>query len=104
MMAATRDIQVDNDLPGRVRSSLLALSILIERIATLPGADRDDLFELLQEWREAEDNEGRRSIHRAMEEILAQIPVTAVPLQAESRPVPAGEPPDSDANLAPPFR
>jgi DNA-binding XRE family transcriptional regulator len=91
-MAATRDIQVYHDLPEQVRSSILALSILIDRIGTLPKADRDDLFELLQEWRKVENDEDRRSIHRAMDEILAQIPVTAIPLQAESRQVPAGEP------------
>lgn len=90
-MAATRDIQVDHDLPEQGRSSILALSILIDRIGTLPKADRDDLFELLQEWRNVEDDEDRRSIHRAMDEILAQAPITASPLQAERRGQPVGE-------------
>lgn len=73
-MAEFRDIQVYHDLPEQVRSSIMALSILI---GTLPKADRDDLFELLQEWRNSENDEDRRGIHRAMEEVLAQIPVTA---------------------------
>jgi DNA-binding XRE family transcriptional regulator len=92
MMAATRDIQVYHDLPEQVRSSILALSILIDRIGTLPKADRDDLFELLQEWQKVDNDEDRRSIHRAMDEILAQIPVTASPLQAEPHRLPVREP------------
>jgi DNA-binding XRE family transcriptional regulator len=79
-MTATRDMQVYHDLPQEVRSGLLALSILIERIGALPEADRDDLFELLQEWRAVESEEDRRSIHLAMEEILAQAPITVQPL------------------------
>jgi DNA-binding XRE family transcriptional regulator len=69
-----------DSLPEQVKSVILALSILINRIGTLPKADRDDLFELLQEWRKADDPEGQRSIQRAMEEILAQIPVNVKPL------------------------
>ncbi|HEV3166322.1 MAG TPA: helix-turn-helix transcriptional regulator [Isosphaeraceae bacterium] len=63
-------------LPETVKSAILALSILIDRIGTLPKADRDDLFELLQEWRNANTTEEQRSIRRAMEEILAQVPLT----------------------------
>lgn len=69
-----------SELPEAVKSALLALSVLIDRIGSLPKADRDDLFELLQEWRKAETPEDQRSVQRAMEEILAQVPITTRPL------------------------
>ena len=86
-MAAIRDIPVYNDLPEQVRSVILALSILVDRLATIPKADRDDLFELLQEWRKVENEEDRRGIQRTMEEILAQIPITVRSLEAEPLPM-----------------
>jgi DNA-binding XRE family transcriptional regulator len=67
-------------LPESVKPAILALSVLIDRIGSLPKADRDDLFELLQEWRKADSLEEQRSLHRAMEEILAQIPVAVKPM------------------------
>ena len=78
--------QAYDSLPEGVKSGLLALSILIDRIGSLPKADRDDLFELLQEWRKADDPEEQQSIRRAMEEILAQIPVSvkSMPLTGQS--------------------
>ncbi len=71
-------------LPDTVKSAILALTILIDRIGTLPKADRDDLFELLQEWRKTDDPEEQRSIRRAMEEIFAQLPITTKPLPLDS--------------------
>jgi DNA-binding XRE family transcriptional regulator len=76
-----------DSLPEAVKSAILALSILIERIGSLPKPDRDELFELLQEWRQADDPEEQRSVRRAMEEILAQIPIRTKPLSSA-----AGEP------------
>jgi hypothetical protein len=73
-------------LPEGTKSVLLALSILINRIGSLLKADREDLFELLQAWRAADSQAERRSIHRAMEEILAQVPVGVKPL-----PLPEGK-------------
>lgn len=52
----------------------------VDRIGSLSKADRDDLFELLQEWRKTDDPEDRKSIRRAMEEILAQIPIELKPM------------------------
>jgi DNA-binding XRE family transcriptional regulator len=75
-MTETRGMQVYQSLPQDVRPGLLALSVLIERIGSLPKPDRDDLFELLQEWRTVESVEDQRSIQLAMEEILAQAPIT----------------------------
>ncbi len=67
-------------LPQSVKPAILALSVLIERIGSLPKAERDDLFELLQEWRKADTTEEQESIHHAMEEILAQVPIATKPL------------------------
>lgn len=80
--------QAYDSLPEAVKSAILALSILIDRIGLLPKPDRDDLFELLQEWRKADDPEEQRCIRRAMEEVLAQIPVTIKPM-----PLPNERPP-----------
>ncbi len=67
----------------------MALSVLIDRIGTLPRADRDDLFELLQAWRQADDPDERASIRRAMEEVLAQTPVDVMRLPlGDRKPVP----------------
>jgi ribosome-binding protein aMBF1 (putative translation factor) len=67
--------QAYDNMPEESKSALLALSVLMDRIRSLPRQDRDDLFELLTELREDADNEERKSIRIAMEEILAQIPV-----------------------------
>jgi ribosome-binding protein aMBF1 (putative translation factor) len=53
---------------------------LIERIECLSSADRDNLFELFQEWRKAEDQEERRAIRQAAEEILEQGPPAVKPM------------------------
>ncbi len=76
--------QAYDSLPDDVKSVILAMSVLIDRIGSLPKADRDDLFDLLQAWRRAGDPEEQRSIRRAMEEILAQIPVTVKPMPMHS--------------------
>lgn len=68
--------EVCESLPEQVKSAILALSILVDRIGSLSKADRDDLFELLNDWRKATDPEDQRSIRRAMEEVLAQVPLT----------------------------
>ncbi len=78
----TNELKAYSSLPDEVKPAVLALSVLINRIGSLPKADRDDLFELLQEWRKADDPEEQASIQRAMEEILAQIPMTAKPLSS----------------------
>lgn len=66
--------------PEAARSAMLALSVLIDRIGSLPKADRDDLFELFQAWRSASDLEEQVSIRQAVEEILAQTPITVMPM------------------------
>ena len=71
-----KELKTVGSLPADVKSAVLALSILIDRIGSLPRADRDDLFELLQEWRKTSVPEERQSIQDAMEEVLAQMPPT----------------------------
>jgi DNA-binding XRE family transcriptional regulator len=72
----SKELKTYSSLPPEVKSAVLALSILIDRIGSLPKADRDDLFELLQEWRKTGEPEEKDSLQRAMEEILAQVPVS----------------------------
>jgi len=91
MNTKQQQIQAYNDLPSEVKQVILALSILTERISSLPKVDRDELFELLQEWRKADGQEDQKSIHRAMEEILAQNPVSAKPMHlGEEKPMSRG--------------
>ena len=80
-----KELETYTSLPESAKQVALALSILIDRLGTLPQADRDDLFELMTEWRKTDDHEGRRDIHRAMEEILAQVPigVKTMPMPAD---------------------
>ena len=70
-----KELETYTGLPESAKQVVLALSIVIDRIGTLPKADRDDMLELLLEWRKTGDPEERRGVQRAMEEILAQIPV-----------------------------
>lgn len=77
-------------LPNEVKQVLLAFSILSDRIRSLSDADRDDVFELFLECRKANEAE-REDLYRAIEEILAQYPLKARPLQpTASGKMPAG--------------
>ena len=83
----TKEISATYDsLPETVKSAILALSILVDRIGSLPKRDKDDLFELLNAWRDATDPGEQSSIRSAMEEILAQTPVTAKALPLSEEP------------------
>lgn len=75
-MVKTEWRQSYDRLPEGDRAVLLALSVLTERIASLPRADRDDLFRLMQETHKTDDQEEQLAIRAAMEEILANAPVT----------------------------
>jgi DNA-binding XRE family transcriptional regulator len=81
-MMVNTEMKTFGRLRPEVKSGVLALSILIDRIGSLPRGDRDDLFELLQEWSKTDEAEEKDSIHRAMEEILAQIPIAVRNLPA----------------------
>lgn len=80
-MALTKDpCEVLDSLPDDVQVVVMALSIIMKRIESLPKPDREDLFALTREWEKAGTEEELLSIRRAMREILAQTPVTARPL------------------------
>ena len=53
-------------------SSALALAVLVERIQSLPEADKDDLFELSKVLFTTNEPEERESARVAMQEILDQ--------------------------------
>lgn len=86
-----KELDASAHSPESVKQVAQALSILIDRIGSLPLADRDDLFELLKAWHVATTREEQGSIRRAMEEILVQLPigVKALPL-GEGRPMSRG--------------
>jgi len=85
----TKDLnEAYTSLPEDVKPSILALSILITRIRSLPKVDQDDLFELFQELRKAEDPDTQKNIRLAMEEILAPIPIRRRPMHiSEEKPM-----------------
>jgi ribosome-binding protein aMBF1 (putative translation factor) len=69
----------------------MALAILVERIARLPKADRDELFELTKEIPNTENCEERESIVASMLEILEQAPSRVKPMvdqASDLRPTP----------------
>ncbi|MEX2175590.1 MAG: helix-turn-helix transcriptional regulator [Pirellulaceae bacterium] len=63
----------------------LAIAVLAERLASLPKADKEDLFDLTKILFSAECDEERQSAMRAMDEIMEQRPLALV------NPVPIGE-------------
>jgi DNA-binding XRE family transcriptional regulator len=64
----------------------MAISVLVERIRTLPEEDRKDLFELSNALLAADTDEDRESAARAINEILEQAPIRVL------RPLDLGEP------------
>lgn len=75
MSINTFEPNIYDNLSDEVKSSILALSILITRIGKMSKTDRDDLYNLLLSWRDTEDADEKKSIRRAMEEILSQTPI-----------------------------
>lgn len=82
----SKQLETYTSLPEETKQFVLALSIVVDRIGKLPEADRDDMFELLLEWRKVGDQESRASIQRAMEEILAQTPISTKPMPLDPGP------------------
>ena len=76
-MVPKEPIELIEGLPEEGQSILLAFTVLIERISSLPKSDRDDLFELVTALRNASDKEDQRAVRRAMIEILTQKKVSA---------------------------
>lgn len=77
-----------NAVPDDVVPVVLALSVLMDRIKGLPQADRDELFDLVMEWKKTNDPADVASIRAAILEILGQRPMTADCLPLPSAPTP----------------
>lgn len=74
-MPSTGPLETIKRLPLEDRAIALSLSVIVERIQSLPKADRDDLFELIQGLRKPNSPEELEEILATMEEILAQSPL-----------------------------
>jgi DNA-binding XRE family transcriptional regulator len=74
-MATTGPLEAIKRLPMNVKAIALSLSVLVERIQSLPKLDRDDLFELMQGLKRPNSPEELSEIVATMEEILAQSPL-----------------------------
>ena len=78
-------------LPEHEQLMLMAVSVLVVRIGSLPPVDRDDLFELLQGLSDTDDPEEIQSIRRTMQEILSQAPASVKGMDLRSeKPMPRG--------------
>lgn len=73
----------DNTL-GRLTSEqqliAMAAGVVFNRMHSLPKADRNDLFELIQGWFDTDDPEEIESIRRTMLEIMTDAPVRLRPM------------------------
>ena len=78
-------------LPDNAKYVVLALSVVIDRLGSLPKVDRDEVFGLLQELHKTDDSEERQSIRLAMEEILAQVPIGVSKMQVASEDLKRGQ-------------
>lgn len=80
MKATTFNDKTLDGLTDSQQLTAMAVGIVFERAASLPKADRDDLFELFQCLRTAAGPEEIRDIQRTMLEILTQAPLVARPM------------------------
>jgi len=79
---------ISEDSLETLRSVALAVSILAPRFRRLAQPDRDAIAELIQHWCTTDDREEQDSAIRAIEELLAQVPVSVRPLLAgEAKPI-----------------
>ena len=76
-MSLTKEYEALSD---HDKLAIMALSVMTERIRSLPKDDREDLFALLQDCATADTEEDMRGIRVAMEEIIAQNAVHRKPL------------------------
>jgi DNA-binding XRE family transcriptional regulator len=79
-------------IPEDLQSFCLAVSVVSKRIGSLPKEDQDDLFELVFLLGRAADETEKRSIYRAMVEILtsAKVSVRPMPLPHQENALPRG--------------
>ena len=72
----------DDRWAAEVRPVMLAFSVLIPHLATLPSEDRQEVLRLLNLWSVEEDAADREDLVTAMEEILSQRPVQLRPMNS----------------------
>lgn len=70
----------DDRWAAEVRPVMLAFSVLIPHLATLPREDRQEVLRLMNLWSVEEDAGDREELVIAMEEILSQRPVQLQPM------------------------
>ena len=73
-------------LPETEKLMVMAVSILVNRIRSLPPEDQTDLFELLEEISKTNDPEEMNSIARTMQEILSQTPFSSTAMDLPPQP------------------
>lgn len=71
-MALARDIEAVRRLPQSQRTIILSVGIVLDRMRELPKEDRDDLYDLLECYRNAQSDEDVLAVDEAILEILAQ--------------------------------
>lgn len=79
-MIANDPCSVVDSLSEEAQQYALALTVMTNRMSTLPEDDREDVFKLMSCWSRSTDSEERTAIKRAMIEILTQAPITVTPM------------------------
>ena len=85
-MPSTSHSKALKGLTSRQKLAVISLSVVIEQVQSLPKPDRDEFVTLMQLLRDAPDQEERDSLQVAMEEILAQTPITAETIDLSAAP------------------
>lgn len=88
-MPPVRQIQALKKLSRSQKLVVISLSVVMDQVQSLPKRDRDDFLSLMQALKEAPDQEERDSLQAAMEEILAQTPVTVEEFDLSAAPTPS---------------
>lgn len=88
-MPPVRQIQALKKLSRSQKLVVISLSVVMEQVQSLPKQDRDDFLSLMQALKDAPDQEERDSLQVAMEEILAQTPVTVEEFDLSAAPNPS---------------
>ena len=84
---AKKALEAYRRLPESIMLDMMAFIIVAERVKKLSVEDMNDLLELIKEFRNATTADDRDSIHLAIEEILAQMPLTFHQLPLDDSPV-----------------
>lgn len=89
-MIAEMSLESYTNLPEQSQAVVFALSVVINRVAKLGKADREDLFELVKGLSECQNDEDRASILRAAFEIISQEPIRVSRMEMSGHETPTG--------------